>query len=216
MQPQIIERMMGRRFFPAVLLMLFLSFSALSVYAAEKTPSAALQACVSKLSSAKSLKAGFTASISGRSLSGTLLTKGQKFAITMPGLGSWYDGKTLWSYNAQNKETAMWYPTKAELAESNPLLYLSSATDYTVKDGTGAKKGERVLILTPKKRNSGVKSVIVTINTATNLPKVIKVSAGSSSSSITLNSVTMNPALSDSQFSYPKKSYPGVPVIDLR
>lgn len=179
-------------------------------------PSETMQACVKKLQSAKSLKSSFTASISGRNVNGTLLSKGKKFSIVMPGLGTWYDGRSMWSYNSSNGETAVWIPSPYELAESNPLLYLSSANDYNVKAGTGAKKGESVVVLTPKKRNTGVKSVTVVINTTTNLPKRITVNTGKSSSSITLNSVTLNPAIADSQFTYPKSKYPKVNVVDLR
>ena len=184
--------------------------------ASAATPAETLEACVKKLSGAKSMKASFTATFNGRNVSGTLLTKGKKFSMTMPGLGTWYDGKSIWSYSSANGETTVWTPTAAELAESNPLLYLSSASDYNVKAGTGAKKGESVIVLTPKKRNSGVKSITAVINNATSLPKRLTIVAGSASSTVTLTSLTLNTTIADSQFAYPKSKYPKATVTDLR
>ncbi len=216
MKLKTIKKSKASPFMRFALILLFLTGVGLTETASAATAEETLQACVKKLSGARSIKATFTATISGRSSSGTLLSKGSKFSMVLTGLGSWYDGKSLWSYSAANGETTVWTPTKAELAESNPLIYLSSASDYTVKAGTGAKKGESVIILTPKKRNVGVKSVTAVINTSTNLPKKLTIVAGGQTTAISFNSITINPALSDSQFTYPKSKYPKVPVTDLR
>ncbi|MDE6272733.1 MAG: outer membrane lipoprotein carrier protein LolA [Muribaculaceae bacterium] len=199
-----------------VCLLIFLAGIGMSQTASAASADDILQSCVKKLSGAKSLKATFTATFSGRSASGTLLSKGQKFSLVMSGIGSWYDGKNLWSYSAANNETTLWTPSKAELAESNPLLYLSSASDYTVKAGSGSKKGESIIVLTPKKRNSGIKSVTAVINTSTNLPKKLTIVAAGQTSVISFGSITLNPSIADSQFAYPKSKYPKVNVTDLR
>lgn len=206
---------MQKRILSSVVMLIILVLTSTSAFSAT-TPEQSFQACVAKLRGAKSIKAGFNGKMSGRRVSGTLLSKGQKFSLTASGTGTWYDGKNMWSYSSANGETTLWTPSKSELAESNPLLYLASATDYVVKPGSGAKSGEAVVVLTPKRRNSGVKSATVVINTSTNLPKSISISAGSGSYNITFNTITLNPSLSDTQFVYPKSKYPKVPITDLR
>lgn len=202
-----------RRIIPVLLLLGMLFFSPLSKAA---SPEEVYQSCIKKVSGAKSMKVGFTLSSAGHSASGTLLIKGSKFAVSFPGLGTWYDGKSMWSYGAANKETTVWKPSKTELAESNPMLYLSMASDFNVKADSKSSKAVSILTLTPKRRNAGIKSVVLTINNSTSLPKKLVISAGGQTSTITINSVTLNPALADSQFTYPKNKYPGVTISDLR
>ncbi|MDE5653518.1 MAG: outer membrane lipoprotein carrier protein LolA [Muribaculaceae bacterium] len=182
---------------------------------AAATPAAELKATVDKLAAAKSVKAQFTTTAGGHTVGGTLLSKGSKFSITMAGAGSWYDGKTLTTYSKANGEATMWIPTKSELAETNPLLYLSTYADYNVATEKG-KAGENVFVLTPKKRGSGVKSVKVTVNSSTKLPKSLRIATGSEVYTVTIKSMTLNAAIADGSFTFPKKSYPGVTVTDLR
>lgn len=179
------------------------------------SPEEIYQGCVKKVSAAKSMDVRFSLSESGKSASGTLLTKGSKFAVTFPGLGTWYDGKSMWSYSAVNKETTVWTPSKTELAESNPMLYLSMAADFNAVAKAGGK-GLTVVTLTPKKRSAGIKSVTLTISNSNQMPKKLVINAGGRSSTISISSVSLNTSIADSKFTYPKASYPKVPVTDLR
>ncbi|MDE5842898.1 MAG: outer membrane lipoprotein carrier protein LolA [Muribaculaceae bacterium] len=179
------------------------------------TPAQIYNACMKKVEGAKSLRAGFNLASGGHSAAGTLLTKGTKFAVTMPGLGTWYDGKAMWSYSNANRETTVWTPSKTELAESNPMLYISMASGFDAKAQAGGK-GQTVVLLTPKRRNAGVKSVKIIINNATSLPEKLVITTGAQTSTITITSLSLNPPLADSEFTYPKKKYPKVPITDLR
>lgn len=172
-------------------------------------------ACVAKLSGAKSMKVDFSTNISGKNASGTLKSKGSKFYMSVAGVSTWYDGKSIWTYSPSSGEATVWYPTKSELAETNPLLYLSSANQYTVK-AISSKAGEMTLQLTPKKRGSSVKSVTVVVNTSTNLPKSMKIAMSGGTYSATFKSITLNSAVADADFVFPRAKYRGVTVTDLR
>lgn len=180
------------------------------------TPAQILQTCSQKLTSARSVRGEFTITMNGKRMSGQLLSKGNKFTIQLPGLATWYDGASMWSYSSANKETTLWKPTKSELAEANPLLYLSQAADYTVTEGKAVSGDLKTLILTPRKRNTGIKRVVVTISTSTNLPKSIKIEANSAATLVNIKSLRLNTTIPDTSFKYDKNKYKGVQVIDLR
>lgn len=187
----------------------------LAVPASAATAGETLNACVAKLRGAKSLRAEFSTNASGRAVSGTLLSKGSKFSLTMPGVGTWYDGRDMWTYSQADNEATVWHPTKAELSETNPLLYLATASGYNVKAEKSAK-GESAMTLTPKKRGTGVKSIRVVINTKTNLPKSMRIAMSGGTYTVTIKSIALNPAISDSSFIFPRSKYKGVTVTDLR
>lgn len=183
---------------------------------AEETAASLLGRCAKKIQGASSVSATFSMTASGHSSSGTLLTKGSKFAISLPGVGTWYDGTNMWSYLKANGEATLWNPTRGELAESNPLLYISSSKDYDVKYGSSSAKGSKTLILTPKKRGTGVKSVTITVLTSTLLPQKIVVAASSGNCTFVINSIKLNTSIADSNFKFDSSKYKGVKVNDLR
>ena len=198
-----------------IIALLALLLTGLAALAA--TPVELLNQSAAKLRSAKTIHASFSMTSQGTTASGTLLCKGNKFAMSLPGIGTWYDGKVIWSYTRKTGEATVWKPTTAELAESNPLLYLSSAKDYTVKeDAKGVGKGVKTLVLTPKKRNTGVKSLRIVINTGSLLPKSISIAASSGNFKFNITSLKLNTPISDSAFCFDRKKYPKAQIVDLR
>lgn len=197
-------------------LILLIAVSTFSALACAETPSGFLERCVAKLNSAKSITASFSISSSGKTLSGNLISAGKKFTVSVPGAKTWYDGKDLWSYSRANGEVTVWTPTAAELAESNPLLYLGTAKEYNVALSPKSIKGTRTIVLTPRKRNTGVKQVNITVSTSTLLPSAISVKASSGNCDIKIKSILLNKHINPTIFKFNKKDYPGVSVTDLR
>ena len=197
------------------ILPLLLLLPAFSARGAE-TPAQFLQRCVAKINSAKSLKAQFTVSASGKSFNGQLTQSGKKFKVSAPGAATWYNGKDIWSYSRANGEVTVWTPTPSELAETNPLLYIGTSKDYNVALDPKSPSGTRILILTPKRRGASVKSIRLTVNSSTLLPKAISVKASGGNCDVKIKSITLNPKVSASEFNFNKKNYPGVNVTDLR
>lgn len=207
--------MRNRRIIRTALLCVMILASCLGASAAE-TATDFLGRCAGKLQRASSIKASFFMTASGHTTSGTLLTKGKKFAITMPETGTWYDGANMWTYVKMNNEATLWNPTSSELAETNPLLYLSSSKDYNVKFGSSATKGVKVLVLTPKNKSTAVKNITISVNSSTLLPKSILISASSGNCVFNIKSIQLNVGVADSSFKFDKNKYKGVRVTDLR
>lgn len=194
-------------------LMFVVSFS--SAYAL--TASEVFEKGVAKIRNTSSLSANFTMLVNGQNLSGRIVSKGKKFAITSNGVSNWYNGKDLYTYNPSSGDVTVFNPTSSELTEINPLLYLNSSSLYTVKEAKSSKKGVVSVILTPKKKSAGIKSVTVEMDSKTYLPVTMTV-VPSSGSAVKLNvsGIQLNGSVADSQFEFPKSKYPKAKLIDMR
>ncbi len=62
---------------------------------------ALLQRCAAKIKSAPSLSVTYTVSADGNTAEGLLVLQGEMFTISTPGMVSWYDGKSQWTYSDQ-------------------------------------------------------------------------------------------------------------------
>lgn len=151
------------------------------------------------------------------SLNGTLNCAGNKFSILTGKLNSWYDGKNMWSYNSSSEETTLVNPTASELAETNPMSFLNMASQFKVAYGTGAKNGQKELVLTPKSRKLGLKKVVLHVKTGTLTPtKIVVTQSSGQSFTVTVTKVVTGKRFAASTFTYPSAKYPGVKVVDLR
>lgn len=181
------------------------------------TPSEALNKAKAKISAAKSLSADFSLTMGGKSTSGKLITKGSKFALTSGLTSSWYDGTCLYVYNPSTSETTVIKPSDTELAESNPLSYINSSGNYNVSGSKQATSGMETVVLIPKKSGTGIKNVMIQLNSSTFLPSKITMTPTSGGKiTISLSNIKLNATVADSQFTYPKSQYPKAKIIDLR
>ena len=181
------------------------------------TPSEVLSRTVTKISNAKGIEANFKIYNSGYSGGGTMKAMGSKFSVALPDVEIWYNGKDLYTYNKRTQETTIVEPTPEELAESNPLAYVTTASkNYVVKYSTVKKEGKYVLDLTPKTKGE-IKRITVTINKTSFSPEKIVVEP-SNGNPITADISAFKTAqsLSASEFEYPKSKYPKVEIVDLR
>lgn len=193
-------------------------YSAPSAHA-NASAKATLEKCVAKLKNAKGVSAFFSIVRSGSagSASGTLKSSGKNFSIVASAAGAWYDGKTLYTWSKQSGEVTLSTPTASELRDTNPLLYLDSAAEYSATFGKSANASQKVVILTPKRRGAAAKKVTVTLNSASLLPlKLDIVASNGQSLKVTLKNVSLNVTLPASTFVFPAKKYPGVKHVDLR
>lgn len=181
------------------------------------TASEAFDKGKSKIESAKSVSADFILTVNGNSAKGSILTKGSKFVISSDAGSSWYNGKDLYSYNPVSNETTVFSPDESELAEVNPLLYLSSSDDYKVMGTKNKKDGFETAILVPKDKNSTIKKVTIDLDSSTFLPKLISVETKSGALiDLKISNISLDVSVSDSSFTYPSKTYSSAKIIDLR
>lgn len=185
---------------------------------AGETADQVLKKCASSINGANGLTASFTMTYGNQKLSGTLKSSGKKFVLLTNSSSTWYDGKNMWTYNAQNKETTLMIPNASEVADANPLSLVNSySTHFTAAYAKTQTKGSKTIVLTPKSKQTGYKSVHVTVPDGTNYPsKLIVVPSSGQRVTITISNVKTSQKLPPSTFVYPKSKYPKVEIVDLR
>ncbi|MDE7159511.1 MAG: outer-membrane lipoprotein carrier protein LolA [Muribaculaceae bacterium] len=167
---------------------------------------------------ASGIDATFTMTTGGRSVKGSLKSSAAGFVLTTPSYTSWYDGRNLWTYNASARETTLTLPSKEELCEANPMMMVSGyANAFTAAFAKKQTAGTHTIVLLPKSRKSGLKNVVLVIDSRTYKPTRITVNPASGASvSVAIHSLRTDAKFSKSSFTYPKSKYPKVEVIDLR
>lgn len=194
-------------------------FSIAGVFAqANLSASQVLEKAISSIVSSKGVEANFKVFNSGYSGSGNVKTLGSKFKVTLPDAEVWYNGKEMYTYNKRAGETTLVNPTEEELAQSNPLAYVTGAQKtYDVKFSTVKKTGKYVLELTPKVKGNEVKRITLTLDKQNYSPEKIVVEPASGDPiSADISSFKRVEIISNSEFEYPKTKFPKVEIIDLR
>ena len=177
-----------------------------------------LAKAVAVMSNSKGVEAKFSIGSSGYNGSGTILSVTPKYYVSLPEVEVWYNGKDLFTLNKNTDETTIVTPTSEELAQSNPLAYVTGASaNYNVAFSTLKKAGKYVLELTPKKKTAEVKRITLTLNQSNYVPEkiVIEPKRGNPITS-EINSFKTGISVSSSQFEYTTTKYPKVEIIDLR
>lgn len=194
-------------------------FSFLALFPAlAQTPRQILEKSVAVMSSSKGTEAKFSVTNSGYTGSGTILSISPKYHVSLPEIEVWFNGKDLFTYNRHTEETTIVTPTPEELAESNPLAYVTTApTNYNVAFSTVKKAGRYVLELTPIKKNSEIKRITLTLLQKDYTPEKLVIEP-KSGNPVTANITSFRTGVSAkaSEFEYPKSRYPMAEIIDLR
>ena len=151
---------------------------------------------------------------------GTLALKGNKYKVTVAGATIITDGKSTWTYNAKDKEVQVDnYNPNATISPAK-LFAGSYDKEYNYKSaGETTVNGVKAYIieLTPKVAKKEFTKVQLFVNKTNNdlLGGKVFEKAGSSIH-YTLSNTKPNANLSDAEFTFNAKAYPGVDVIDLR
>lgn len=150
---------------------------------------------------------------------GKLLLKGDKFYLESGGIQTWFDGKTQWSYVAQNEEVNVSTPTPEELQSINPYALLTSYKKsfnyrYMGEKTRQDKRGQEI-VLTPK-ASQDVKSI--TLNVKENgSPVYIAIQLpNGDKQEFQVSSYQTGVNLPDATFRFNKQKYPQAEIIDLR
>lgn len=159
----------------------------------------------------------FTVWQDGNSSTGRLQMGGRNFYLTTPEIKIWFDGSSLWSYLKSAGEVNLSHPNRDELAQINPLSILSAiGNNYTMRRLT-AQEGMDKIELVPNKPTADFAKAVVTINSASSLPRELSIyDAQGSVTTIKITSTKQGQALPASTFRFNPKQFPGVEVIDLR
>lgn len=180
-----------------------------------------------KFKTYKTVKAAFTYKVenaAGKTLSsknGTINMKGTKYRISIVGQEIFCDGTNLWTYDKASNEVTI---TKFDNG-SNTLTPQKMFTNFYDKDFLYKLNGEKKqgtktvqeIEMTPTDKTKAFHKVYVYVDkTAKTLYSTKVLETSGNRYSYTVNSLTPNTAIDDSQFVFDVKKYPGVEVIDLR
>lgn len=197
--------------------LLTLIFSTASLSGAE-TADQILKKASDAINNANGLSASFNIDYGTQRLTGTLKTSGKMFVLQTSSSSTWYDGKNMWTFNAKNNETTLINPTAQEVAVANPLLLVNSySMQFVASFAKNQTKGNKTILLTPKSKSIGYKSVMVTIPDGSNYPSMLVVVPSSGQTvKISISNVRTSQKFSNSTFVYPKSKYPKAEIVDLR
>ena len=155
------------------------------------------------------------------SFEGTIQMKGDKFVLITPGMRTWYDGKTQWTYIVSTDEVNLTTPTGDDLQFVNPMILLRSyKKDFNLKyiGESTADTGRMAhdLQLTAK-RNSDIEKIDVQIEKTTSLPVRMTVYMKNGLRSlIRISKMLTGINQPDSFFTFNPADYPDAFIVDLR
>lgn len=151
------------------------------------------------------------------SYNAALTIAGDKFKYEFGTLSVLFDGKTQWTVDKGQKEVSVTEPTVDEIAESNPLAFVSNyKKNYTAKL-VSRSNGNYTVSLTALKKSSYVRSAQIVVNEATWMP--VSVSAVLSTGQklfINVVSITRGKTMPTADFRFDIKKNTGFEIIDLR
>lgn len=165
------------------------------------------------------IEADFTVSSSAGSTSGKMTVSGQKFALKLNnGHATWYDGKSLWTYNPTTKEVTVSTPTAADLETLNPWAVLKNAgIRYYAKTLDAKEASQYRLLLTPRSRKDAIRRVEVFIDKKTYHPhKIVVTPTSGQPVTVMVGKLTTGLKPAASVFTFPKSKYPKTEIIDIR
>ncbi len=186
-----------------------------------------LDAVSAKFKTYKSPQAVFTYKIEnaqGKALSvkkGTVVMKGAKYRLSIPGMEIFSDGKTNWNYDKAANEVTL-KDVDASSGEITPQKLFTNFydKDYLYKLNGEKKEGNKVLQeieLTPTNKNRPYHKVYVWIDKASKTFYSARILEKTGNRySYTINTFKPSTTVTDAQFAFDKKKYPGVEVVDLR
>ena len=147
---------------------------------------------------------------------GTLLSKGDKYKLTVAGQDVICDGKTMWTYMKDANEVNI-NDVNADDDSFTPTKLLTNYTkDYKAKF-IEEKGNEQVLELYPLAKGKSFTKVKLTIDKALKQAKEFMIFDRSGSIfKYTVNKFIADQAMDDKTFTFNKASHPGVEVIDMR
>jgi len=120
------------------------------------------------------------------------------------------------TYNPSQNETTVFKPSAGELAEVNPLLYVSGwEKNFSVKLASKHPANAHCLILTPKNGSLGVKMASVTITKSCVPTKVVIRTSGGQTISVNISNLKRGVRFPANTFEYPKTKYPKAKINHL-
>lgn len=198
-----------------------------SAQASDPAAKTILDAVSAKFKTFSTVQAAFSYKVenaSGKALStktGSILMKGTKYKVTFSGQEIFCNGTTIWNYDKAANEVTI---SKLD-ASSGMVTPQKLFTNFYDKDFRYILNGEKKVSgktiqeieMTPIDKSKPFHKVFVQVDkTAKTIYSTKVLENAGNRYSYTVNTMKTNSAMTDSQFIFDKKKYPGVEEVDLR
>lgn len=143
-----------------------------------------------------------------------------RFFLETPGVKTWFDGTTQWTYLEENQEVSITNPTPEELQQINPYALLNtyqSGYDLLLVANNQAKMFHEIR-LTAQSEEQSMQRITLMLNKKTLHPIRIKMKPQGMAEEVdvVVTEYHTKKQFADDFFQFPPASYPQVEVIDLR
>jgi outer membrane lipoprotein-sorting protein len=155
----------------------------------------------------------------GQVSNGTFTLKGNKFVLEMDEMKVYFDGKTQWSYIAQNNEVSITEPSEKELSETNPMAILSSfKTKSSIRFSSKNKSAENQYIeMIPKNKLQDITKIEVLVNkNSSSLISIKLINKNGSVTQLSLSNYQKGVKVADNNFIFVASKFKEVLINDLR
>jgi outer membrane lipoprotein carrier protein len=204
-----------------------LIMSSLVMAQKDKKATAILDEMSKKYQTMKSFSAAFTYGIEGanakltESYKGDVTVKGAKFKLKMAGQEVFANGKDMYSYVKETNECSVTEFNPNEMDALSPTkIYSIYKKGYKYVFLEEVKEGSQfyeVVELSPEDKSSKVAKVQIKVNKKDKSVKSWKVWDKSGKRTVfRVDKFVPNTPADDQTFTFDKKKYPGVEVVDLR
>lgn len=195
-------------------LIILSAFSSLAISADQILAKAA-----SVFSKAGSVSATYTISSKGAGQTkGSIKAEGKKFCIETPQMMVCYNGTNQWEYVAQSKQCTLTAPTYQETAQINPYTFLNTyKSSFKASTEKSNINGTYAVRLVPVSGKSAISKAVIYIKSSDWQPVRLDVLDKTGNlTSIVITGISLGQKFPDSTFTFDKKKYPKVELIDLR
>jgi outer membrane lipoprotein carrier protein len=192
---------------------------------AKKTSEEILKQVSEKTKSFSSIRIAFTYNMDNASAkvheseSGVLLVKGDKYKLDIAGQKVISDSQTSWTYISEANEVQINDVEEDENALTPTKLLTSYSEDYKSKLVNEITRDGRALYVIELKPNAEKNFTSVEMNIDKELYRIMRIAIQDKSGNTftyIVNKWETNVSVTDSEFTFNAKDFPGVEVIDMR
>lgn len=151
-------------------------------------------------------------------IKGAFLLQGNKFVLNTTDMDVYFDGTTQWAYAPEINEVSITTPTDKELAETNPLALLAAyKSKSTIRFAKNSDSSSYLISLTPKAKESDVKTIFVRVSKANKQPTMVQLfDKKGGISTISLSGFNSGVKTNADSFKFNTSLYEGIEINDLR
>ena len=150
---------------------------------------------------------------------GTIQLKGEKFLLKSPGMTTWFDGHTQWTYLEANDEVNISEPAPEELQTLSPFAWIGLYRQGYTLQMTSNDKRASIIVMEATNPDAETQRVRLYVAHGKLCPTEIRMRRRYSDEDIIIKISACEADgknYPDSMFVFNKKEYPTAEIIDLR